>query len=62
MYLTKAETFKLAEIEGCLKEVVELSHTCYNGNRDKLHEWGYGCDDCPACELRKKGYKEFLKA
>ena len=59
MYLDKAETFKMAKDIGYLKEVVELSHTCYNGVRDKLHDWGYGCRDCPACELREKGYKEF---
>lgn len=59
MYLTKAETFELAEKEGCLDRVIHYSHTCYNGNRDNLHDWGYGCDDCPACELRKKGFNEF---
>ena len=59
MYLTKAETFKLAEDEGCLKQVIEKSHTCYNGNREILNSWGYGCDDCPACDLRKRGYNEF---
>ena len=59
MYLTKAETFKLARTEGCLKEVIKHSHTCYNGNRTDFHSWGYGCDNCPACELRKKGYNEF---
>jgi len=60
MYLDKAETFELAEKEGCLGFVIAESHTCYNGDRDKFHDWGYGCDDCPACELRKKGYEEFL--
>jgi len=59
MYLTKAETFELAETEKCLDRVITLSHTCYNGVRDKLYYWGYGCGDCPACELRKKGYNEF---
>jgi len=59
MHLTKAETFKLAQDEKCLDEVIELSHTCYNGDRSKLHFWGYGCGDCPACLLREKGYLEF---
>ena len=61
MYLNKAETFKLAKDTGHLYEVIELSHTCYNGVREELYEWGYGCDDCPACELRKKGYNDFLE-
>jgi 7-cyano-7-deazaguanine synthase len=61
MYLDKAQTFELAYKGGYLKEVIKDSHTCYNGVRDILHEWGYGCDDCPACELRKKGYYQFIK-
>jgi len=60
MNLNKAETFKLAEEVGFLETVLEDSHTCYNGDRSQRHEWGYGCDKCPACELRKKGYTEFL--
>jgi len=59
MFLDKAETFELAKKEGCLDEVIEHSHTCYNGDRDSRHEWGYGCGECPACELRRKGYNEF---
>ncbi len=62
MYLTKAETFELAETEKCLERVITLSHTCYNGERDVLYEWGFGCDDCPACELRKKGFYEFKES
>lgn len=58
MYLDKAETFKLALDENCLGEVIEHSHTCYNGNREIMHPWGHGCGECPACELRAKGYYE----
>ena len=36
--------------------IVEESHTCYRGDRSHLHPWGYGCGDCPACDLRAKGY------
>jgi len=61
MYLDKAETFKLANNTGHLKEIIELSHTCYNGVRNELHMWGYGCNDCPACYLRRKGYYKFLE-
>jgi 7-cyano-7-deazaguanine synthase len=60
MWLTKAETFALAEAENCLQQVVEDSHTCYNGVREIMHEWGMGCGECPACELRKKGFEEFI--
>ena len=59
MRLTKAETFKLAEEEGVLEVVLEHSHTCYEGVRDKRFPWGYGCGRCPACELRAKGWSEY---
>jgi 7-cyano-7-deazaguanine synthase len=58
MLLTKAETFELAEKEQCLDLVLNYSHTCYNGS-DLKNEWGFGCGECPACQLRKKGYYEF---
>ena len=54
MWIDKAATFQLADDLNCLEEVILLSHTCYNGNREKFNDWGYGCDECPACELRKK--------
>jgi len=58
MFLTKAETFKLAEDCGVLDLVLKYSRTCYNGS-DKKNEWGFGCGECPACKLREKGWKEF---
>lgn len=59
MHLTKGEIFKLAEKEGVLELVVNDSHTCYNGVRDKVHEWGAGCGECPACVLRMKGFEDY---
>jgi len=66
MYLDKADTFKLALDEGCLDDVINLSHTCYNGERTYQHEWGFSSEQgtpedpfCPACELRAKGWNEF---
>jgi 7-cyano-7-deazaguanine synthase len=61
IYLTKAETFALAKEEGVLDIVLEESHTCYNGERSTRYEWGYGCNNCPACILRKQGWREYLK-
>jgi len=60
MHLSKAETFELAKKEGILDVVVELSHTCYNGDHKSFHDWGYGCGECPACLLRAKGWEEFV--
>lgn len=62
MWLDKAETWSLAEQLGG-KGLVELirteSHSCYMGVRDNLHEWGYGCGQCPACELRSHGFARY---
>jgi 7-cyano-7-deazaguanine synthase len=61
MELTKAETFKLAQDVGFLNTVIMYSHTCYNGDRETLNEWGAGCGECGACKLRAKGYAEYLE-
>ena len=60
MNLNKAETFKLADDMNILDIVINNSHTCYNGSK-KFNTYGYGCGECPACELRKKGWKEYIE-
>ncbi|MDI6625112.1 MAG: 7-cyano-7-deazaguanine synthase QueC [Brevundimonas sp.] len=62
MALTKADTWALAHDLGgqpLVELIVEASHTCYRGDREHRHAWGYGCGDCPACELRATGYEEW---
>ncbi|KAI96039.1 7-cyano-7-deazaguanine synthase [Rhodomicrobium udaipurense JA643] len=59
MWRTKAETWAMTHALGgnpLVDIVAEHSHTCYKGDRDHRHEWGYGCGTCPACDLRAKGY------
>ncbi len=62
MWIDKAETWQLAESLGG-ENLVELirreSHSCYLGTRDILHDWGYGCGHCPACDLRAKGFARY---
>ncbi|MGB8192118.1 MAG: 7-cyano-7-deazaguanine synthase QueC [Chitinophagaceae bacterium] len=58
MYLTKAETWKMAYDLDVLDIVRDLSHTDYNGDRTTYNEWGYGRLDNPASILRAKGYEE----
>jgi 7-cyano-7-deazaguanine synthase len=60
MWLDKAQTFQLAKDLGCLNEVLEHSHTCYNGDHEHKHDWGYGCGHCPACILRREGYEKAI--
>jgi 7-cyano-7-deazaguanine synthase len=63
MWIDKADTFALAEELGgqpFLDLVIEDSHSCYRGDRTHRHDWGYGCNDCPACALRAQGFAKFM--
>lgn len=57
MYMTKAETWRMAKQYEIVDLLIEHTLTCYNGN-EKQNEWGKGCGNCPACKLRAKGWKE----
>ncbi|MER8772650.1 7-cyano-7-deazaguanine synthase QueC [Mesorhizobium sp. M0960] len=62
MWIDKAETWRLAHSlgGGVLVELIrDDTHTCYQGDRTHQHEWGWGCGQCPACELRAQGYRQF---
>ncbi len=64
MWLDKADTWRLAEQLGGapLVELIRVdTHTCYVGERAELHDWGFGCGECPACKLRKRGHEAYLK-
>jgi 7-cyano-7-deazaguanine synthase len=63
MWRDKRATWELArELGGdALVELIrEESHSCYLGDRGHGHDWGYGCGECPACELRRKGWEAFI--
>ena len=63
MRLTKAETWALGQTLGgdALIEIIRRdSHTCYLGERGELHDWGHGCGICPACDLRARGWAEWV--
>jgi 7-cyano-7-deazaguanine synthase len=65
MALTKADTWALAKGLGgdTLVDIIRLdSHTCYRGVRETEHDWGVGCGDCPACELRGRGWDAWTAA
>ncbi|MDO4725136.1 MAG: 7-cyano-7-deazaguanine synthase [Comamonadaceae bacterium] len=65
MWRDKAQTWALAQALGgdALVELIRLhSHTCYLGQRQTLHNWGYGCGHCPACQLRARGHAQWLAA
>jgi 7-cyano-7-deazaguanine synthase len=64
MWIDKADTWRLARDLGAdalVDLIVEHSHTCYLGDREHRHDWGWGCGSCPACELRARGWAAFRK-
>ena len=64
MWSDKADTWSLAEKLGgrnLVNLIIEETHTCYLGDREQRHPWGYGCGACPACVLRLDGWKTFSK-
>ena len=65
MWLDKAATWQLAmELGGdnLVRIILEDTHTCYLGERGERHEWGYGCGQCPACGLRRRGFEKWQAA
>lgn len=72
MWIDKAATWQLAHDLGerahpgggvqLVDLIVEHTHTCYAGDRQHRHAWGYGCGTCPACELRAKGHTVYRGA
>jgi 7-cyano-7-deazaguanine synthase len=62
MWIDKAATWAMAQAlggEALIDVIVEETHSCYHGVREKRHPWGYGCGQCPACELRARGWTGF---
>lgn len=55
MYLTKAETWRIADELGKLDYIYEKTLTCYNSVP------GAGCGECPSCKLRQRGYDEYMR-
>jgi 7-cyano-7-deazaguanine synthase len=62
MWRDKPATWSLAQALGghALVELIrEETHSCYLGDRAHRLDWGYGCGECPACELRRRGWETF---
>jgi 7-cyano-7-deazaguanine synthase len=55
MWLTKAQTWKLADELGAFEFVRTKTLTCYNG------VIADGCGECPACVLRRRGLEEYMR-
>lgn len=53
MYLTKKETWALADKLGAFDYIRQHTHTCYLGVDG-------GCHECPSCVLRERGLAEYL--
>jgi len=55
VFMTKVETLEWGSRLGVLPYLLENTVTCYQGI-DRL-----GCQECPACQLRNEGIREFVK-
>lgn len=55
MWLTKAQTWEMADNLGVMDIIYNKTLTCYNG------VMGEGCGNCPACYLRKRGLDEYME-
>ena len=65
MWIDKAATFALAQQIGgapLIDVLLAETHTCYLGDREHRHAWGFGCGECPACRLRADGFAKWKKA
>ncbi|AHG65680.1 7-cyano-7-deazaguanine synthase QueC [Advenella mimigardefordensis] len=65
MWIDKEKTWHMASTLGgpaLVQLIEEYTHTCYLGDREHRHPWGYGCNQCPACDLRRKGYELYQSA
>jgi 7-cyano-7-deazaguanine synthase len=65
MKLSKSEIWKLSEKIGgdnFINLIINDTHTCYKGDRSTKYSWGFGCGSCPACKLRKDGFKKFQES
>jgi 7-cyano-7-deazaguanine synthase len=63
MWIDKSQTWDLSyELGGnkLVDVICQDTHTCYLGDRLQKFEWGHGCGTCPACEIRKRGWEQFL--
>ena len=58
-HLSKKNIWSLADDLNCLETIIHHTHTCYLGDHETFHSWGFGCGTCPACLLRKKGFEAF---
>lgn len=59
----KAQTCKMAESLGgqaLVSLIDEETHTCYLGDPTHRQAWGYGCNTCPACDLRRAGHERYI--
>src|SRR5579862_3192132 len=65
MWRDKAATWRLAEKLGgdpLVALIREETHSCYDGDRSRRHDWGYGCGICPACDLRRRGWEAYARS
>lgn len=64
MWIDKAGTWRLAEALGgpaLVNLIRDETLSCYRGHTGERHCWGVGCGQCPACELRARGWNAYCE-
>ena len=62
MFLDKSQSWSLAYKLGhdkLINLIIDETHSCYRGVRDIKYEWGYGCNNCFACNIRSNGWSNY---
>lgn len=59
MNLRKAAIWRVAHRLNIEHDIVHHTHTCYTGDHETLHPWGYGCNVCPACIIRAEAWRDY---
>ena len=66
MWLDKAETWALAQRAGRRAADRDPArahpHLLSQASAGRMHDWGHGCGECPACALRKRGFENWRKS
>ena len=60
VYMNKVAIIKSGAELGKFDYLRENTHSCYNGVRDVLNDFGYGCGTCDSCRIRKEAYYRYL--
>ena len=60
IYMDKKRIIEVGAELGKFDYLRENTHSCYNGVRGTLNDYGYGCGTCDCCRIRQQAYERYL--